>query len=123
WLPELASAWALHALRAYDLVGGAERLRAVGWCASPSALTRTSLRRGLEFLLLQQRPEGDFGFLAPELRAGGCTPDSGDERTLRLTVTVQCLWTLSECGPEGWRLLPALREVAGLVLEPLAAPA
>ena len=109
WFLEMASGWCLHALRRYDLIDGAVRLRALAWCRPRSQWTRATLQQGTEFLLLQQRPDGDFGFLAPELRRLRETdPPAFVETTLRLSVTIESLWTLAEAVQPGWRLYSCL---------------
>jgi hypothetical protein len=109
WLLELASAWGLYALRRYDLIAGANRLRVVGWCNPGNKATRANLHHGIEFLLQQQRPEGDFGFLGPELRRyREMDPPGPGEIELRLLVTTECMWTLAEAVRPSWRLYSSL---------------
>src|SRR5215510_430431 len=106
---EMAPGWCLHALRRYDLIEGAHRLRTIAWCRPRSKWTRANLARGAEFLLLQQRPEGDFGFLAPELRRLRGTAQSPSlETALPMSVTIESLWTLAEAVQADWRLYPSL---------------
>jgi hypothetical protein len=109
WLLELASAWGLYALRRYDLIAGASRLRVVGWCNPSSTATQANLHHGIDFLLHQQRPEGDFGFLGPELRRyHEMDPPGPSEIKLRLLVTTECMWTLAEAVRPAWRLYATL---------------
>jgi hypothetical protein len=107
WLEELMAATALRLLRGYDLVHAARILRAM----IHLGLRGSAWRQGIDYLLLQQRPEGSFGlFAAEEHKILRARPDFQPAVDLQLLPTVECLWTLAECG--GWRLLDSLRPPA-----------
>jgi hypothetical protein len=103
WLVELLHGLAVHSLRAYDLPTGCKLLRAL--CHLGAADAQHDLA---DFLLLQQRPEGCFGFFAPEeLELLRSSPDTKVDWELSLPVTLQCLWALLESA-HGWRLFAGL---------------
>jgi hypothetical protein len=68
----------------------------------------------VEFVLLQQRPGGAFGYFGPEL----CPLDARSlaevdlVRDLQLPATVACLWTVAEISRPRWRLYSSLRALA-----------
>jgi hypothetical protein len=100
---------AIAALRQYDLLTGAARLRLAAREAPRDRASATLIAEGVAFLLLQQRPEGDFGFFAPDWRRAQPTrPAAWRDRDARVSTTVECLWTLAEVACGDWRLVESL---------------
>ena len=104
---------AAHFLRQYDLAAAARVARALNYLEScregraPNGL----LNQVLDSLLLQQRPEGCFGFYGPSEGAALAALPAGSslDVSLYLPITVECLWTLAEGTVPGWRLFDSFR--------------
>ncbi len=95
--------WMLSCLREYDLELGALLLRTIGYLG----LRRDHVvREGIDFLLVQQQPDGRFGFLGREvarLRTAGARRDA--VWTLYVPITVCCLWAIAEASNPRFVLL------------------
>ena len=95
--------WMLSSLREYDLELGALLLRTMGYLK----LRRDPvLREGLDFLLVQQQPDGRFGFLGREVarrRGAGARRDA--VWALYVPITLCCLWALAEASNPRFVLL------------------
>ena len=51
----------------------------------------------LDFILWQQRPDGRFGFFAPEVSCiRNKDPKFNEKRCLYLPITVSAMWTIAE---------------------------
>ncbi len=102
----LAQAYA--SLSTYALPLGCHLLR----CAAYSGVPAEELREALDFVVLHQRPEGSFGYLAISDAIG----ENADARRRRhLPITLACLRALGEAALPEWRLLMALEATAGSV--------
>ena len=102
----LAQAYA--SLSTYALPLGCHLLR----CAAYSGVPADELREALDFLVLHQRPEGSFGYLAISDALG----DNADARRRRhLPITLACLRALGEAALPEWRFLTVLEAAAGSV--------
>jgi hypothetical protein len=117
WVGELLVGLAARFYRKYDFVTASRLLRHAAYLGVDSA----HLTDHVDFLVVQRRPEGGYGFFgaheAPVRAAGGT--GLSVERDLRLPVTVSCLVALAEV-TTGWRLY---RNPAGVSIDsPSAAP-
>ena len=102
-ISETLAALAISRFRRYQLAEGCQLLRSATYL-DPGAW---ALRTCSEYLLLNQRSDGAFGFLGQEecllaSRSGNETPTDSNV-ALYLPMTVECLWTLAEVAL-GWRL-------------------
>ncbi|HVL23461.1 MAG TPA: hypothetical protein VM450_05215 [Thermomicrobiales bacterium] len=104
WLVGLLRGLATDAFRQYDIAGGCRLFRALIHVDCPGTVDEFR-----DYVLLQQRLEGAFGFFGPEeaaLRARA--PEADTTLALSLPVTVQCLWSLAEAVDPAWRLFREL---------------
>lgn len=101
---DLVSGLAGHYLRAYDLPLGTALVRAL---VHGGATESVGARDCLEFLLLQQRPEGSFGFFGPEAVDLPLGIDVALD--LQLPVTLICAITLAEAAEAHWRFVDGQR--------------
>lgn len=107
----ILSALAMHNLRRYDLTIGCNLLRTAQYFNCDSILSRTCL----DYLTLNQRPDGSFGFFGTEERKlmNDKKRSHNVQIELYLPVAIECLWTLAEASGN-WRLynsLPRWNEV------------
>ena len=95
--------WMLACLREYDLELGALLLRTMGYLR----LRRDRVfREGLAFLLVQQQPDGRFGFLARDVARRRAAARRRDAvHALHLPLTVCCLWAIAEASNPRFVLL------------------
>ena len=94
--------WMLAALRRNHIEEGARLLRTMAYLGLGKTATYD---QGIGFLLMQQHPEGYFGFWAKvvdEIRLKN--PDFAERESLHLPVTTACLWTLAEASDPGFLL-------------------
>lgn len=115
WLPFLAAGLCVDACRRYDLLRASTLLRTGQWMAPDDGPARRILRGCARYLMFNQREDGAFGLLGPELAArGDRLGTEGDDESLLLPVTVGCVWALAE-GLTDWRLLEELGRLAPVV--------
>jgi hypothetical protein len=94
--------WMLAALRRNHIEEGARLLRTMAYLGLRET---AAYDQGISFLLMQQHPEGYFGFWAKvvdEIRLK--SPDFAERESLHLPVTTACLWTLAEAADPGFLL-------------------
>jgi len=103
WIAELLAGVAMFSLRRYDFVRGPRLIRTVRALEPLSPAGLDLLGQCSSFLYLNQRPDGAFGFLAPEARALQAAGRGDADRALALPATVNCLWALAEV-ETAWRL-------------------
>jgi len=115
WVPQLIAGLALNACRRYDLFKASSLLRIGISISADDMCARRLLRRCARYLIFNQREDGAFGFLGPEL--ANRPKDRGsamDETDCLLPLTVNCLLALAESSGD-WRLLTALGTLAPAV--------
>ena len=100
WIAEMIAGLATHCLRQYDFLTACKLLRALVYLEAAGGEAYDSC---VDFLLLNQRVEGPFGFFGPEEGKLRNTQVSVD-LDLYLPVTVSCLWVLAEGSRQDWRL-------------------
>ena len=103
WIAELLAGVAMFSLRRYDFVRGPRLIRTVRALEPLSPAGLDLLGQCSSFLYLNQRPDGAFGFLAPEARALQAAGRGDADGALALPATVNCLWALAEV-ETAWRL-------------------
>jgi hypothetical protein len=102
-LADLAAGLAAHHLRAYDLGLGSALLRTVAHLGAAGSI---AAQRCVEFVRLQQRAEGSFGYFGPEdLDLAARLPDCEPSLDLHLPVTVSCMLALAEAGDPACRFV------------------
>ena len=85
--------WMLCYLRQYNLEMGTLLLRTMNYLH----LQDIAFSTALNFVLMQQQPDGRFGFLGPEASQLRSTkPQFNEEFDLYLPLTVSCLWAIAE---------------------------
>ena len=94
--------WMLAALRRNHLEAGARLIRTMAYVGLRET---TAYAQGIGFLLMQQHPEGYFGFWAKVVSEVRLKNAEFEEReSLQLPVTTACLWTLAEAAEPGFAL-------------------
>ncbi|MGH7387889.1 MAG: DUF6895 family protein [Candidatus Rokuibacteriota bacterium] len=101
-LAEVVPVWMLARLREYDLELGALLLRTMGYLKLRRDLV---FREGLRFLLVQQQPDGRFGFVARDLGGQASARRRDAIHALHLPTTVCCLWAIAEASNPQFVLL------------------
>jgi hypothetical protein len=102
-LAELVTGLAGHYLRAYDLALGSVLLRTVAHLGAEDSI---GARRCADFIRLQQRAEGSFGYFGPEdLELTERLPGFDPSLDLHLPITVSCMLALAEAGDPAWRFV------------------
>jgi hypothetical protein len=98
---ELVAGLAVRFFRAYDIVTAAKLVRSGVYLRCEN----DALADQIEFIMLQHRPEGGYGYFAAQETAVRQSVGSAfsADRDLYLPVTLSCLWTLAEATTE-WRL-------------------
>jgi hypothetical protein len=88
----------------YDLLSGSQLLRGAFGLGSNNLISRTCI----DFLLLQQRADGAFGFIGSEehpLNTNDETVNHSDIAIdLYLPISLECAWTLAEATAK-WSLM------------------
>jgi hypothetical protein len=108
WTAEVLAGVAVYCLRRYDFIRGTRLIRALRALEPLNPTSLDLLHHCLNFIYFNQRPDGAFGFLAPEAHGlEAAEPDRDAERALALPVTVNCLWALAEA-ETAWRLFSTL---------------
>lgn len=102
---ELLLGLAMYEIRQYDLDLGTRLLRSVLYlqmhkCAAFSACQ--------EFIYLQQRPDGPFGFFGPIVNSEASIGRLDEALRVLVPTTLSCLLVLAESDQRGWRLAAAL---------------
>jgi hypothetical protein len=96
--------WALTSLKRHQLDRGALLLRASN---SLCPAGDPSIAAGVAFLMMQQRADGAFGFLAPEAEEiSGMHTNFRPELEMTLPITVAAVWCLAEVLTPDVRLYP-----------------
>ena len=115
WLPQLIAGLCVDACRRYDLLKASNLLRAGLWISAEDPCARRILRLCARYLMFNQREDGAFGLLGPELATRreklGSAADDDD---CLLPLTVSGVLALAECFTE-WRLLGQLGTLAPAV--------
>jgi hypothetical protein len=109
WLPDLMAGLLVHACRRYNLMEASSLLRAASWITEPESHAHRVLHICASYLVFNQREDGAFGFIGPELakrRQEMGAEASGNDCCLALTAS--CLVALTETF-RPWRLLRDLR--------------
>ncbi len=102
-------ALAMSRFRRYDIPAGCSLLRSALYLGASGINIQTSL----DWLVLNQRLDGSFGFLGgEEQKLFGQVPSNANSKrdpnvALYLPITLECVWTLAEA-LDGWRLFSAL---------------
>lgn len=99
-LSAVLDAIAMRRLALYDIPLACRLVRAATYAGRGDGL---ACRTARTFLLTNQAADGSFGFFEREL-ALLRSERSIDEATLKLPVTLTCLWTLAETRDDGYRL-------------------
>lgn len=103
WVGEMLAGFAVHRLRKHDLISGTRLLRLLGYLAS----NRVTARRDdlYDYLCSHHRIHGPFGWYGPETaELHKQSPALLEDVEFYLPTTLECLWTLAESLPAGWRL-------------------
>jgi hypothetical protein len=102
-LADLVGGLAGHYLRNYDLALGSALTRTLAHLGGADSIAG---RRCLEFLRLQQRSDGAFGYFGPEdLELGDRLRDVEPVLDLHLPVTLSCMIAVAEAHDPAWRFV------------------
>jgi hypothetical protein len=107
WVGELLSGLSVRFFRSSDILTACNLARNISYLGFSADSSRADL---IDFVLLQRRPEGGYGFFGAADRSlstasGGAFMADSD---LYLPITLSCLWTLAEA-TGGWRLYRSVR--------------
>lgn len=102
---ELLLGIAMYELRQYDLDSGTRLLRTLLYLGLDEC---TMFNACVEYIYLQQRAEGAFGFFGPVVDADAAIGSVDEALRVLVPTTLSCLLVLAECNQPGWRLARAL---------------